>query len=206
MSGRHSRRSSHQTQRPHDSYDSYRCAHVSQEPVDPQQLRRALGSFVTGVTVVTTRTGAGEPVGLTVNSFNTVSLSPPLVLWSLSLHAASFGAFVQADHFVVNVLAADQVSLSERFARTGGDKFSDIAWHATVADMPRLEGTAASFTCRNHHRFAGGDHTIFVGEVVSFEQNARSPLVYANGNYTELRDKLDDDRADVESASLTTSR
>jgi len=179
---------------------------LSQPPVDPLRLRSALGSFVTGVTVVTTRTADGEPVGLTVNSFNTVSLSPPLVLWSLSLRAASFDAFVQADHFVVNVLAADQISLSEHFAKTGGDKFTGITWGTTVTDMPQLEGTAASFTCQSAHRFEGGDHVIFVGEVISFEQNPRAPLVYANGNYTELRDGLAENKSDAESKNLITAR
>lgn len=179
---------------------------MSQPAIDPLRLRSALGSFVTGVTVVTTRTANGEPVGLTVNSFNTVSLSPPLVLWSLSLRAASFDAFVQADHFVVNVLAADQISLSERFAKTGGDKFTGIAWGTTAADMPLLEGTAANFTCRSAHRFEGGDHIIFVGEVVSFEQYTRAPLVYANGNYTELRGGLAENKSDAESKNLITAR
>ena len=161
---------------------------VSQMPVDPALLRRALGAFVTGVTVVTTRTAAGDPVGITVNSFNTVSLSPPLVLWSLSLHAASFDAFVQSSHFVVNVLGRHQIALSERFATTGGDKFAGVAWRTGLADMPFLDGTAARFTCRNVHRYPGGDHLIFVGEVVAFERGARAPLVYANGGYAELRD------------------
>jgi 3-hydroxy-9,10-secoandrosta-1,3,5(10)-triene-9,17-dione monooxygenase reductase component len=158
------------------------------QPIDPALLRRALGAFVTGVTVVTTRTADGEPVGLTVNSFNAVSLSPPLVLWSLSLHAASFTTFVRASHFVVNVLSAHQRSLSERFATTGGNKFAGVAWRSTLADMPLLEGTAASFTCRNTHQFPGGDHLIFLGEVVAFERTARTPLVYANGGYAELRE------------------
>lgn len=161
---------------------------MSQTPIDPGVLRRALGAFVTGVTVVTTRTAAGDPVGITVNSFNTVSLSPPLVLWSLALRAASFEAFVQSSHFAVNVLGAHQIPLSERFAMTGGDKFAGVAWRKALADVPLLEGTAASFTCRNVHRFPGGDHLIFVGEVVAFEQGACAPLVYANGGYTELRD------------------
>lgn len=161
---------------------------VSQMPIDPALLRCALGAFVTGVTVVTTRTAAGDPVGLTVNSFNAVSLSPPLVLWSLSLRAASFDAFVQSSHFVVNVLGAHQIPLSERFATTGRDKFAGVAWRETLADMPLLEGTAASFTCRNTHRYPGGDHLIFVGEVVACEQGACAPLVYANGGYAELRD------------------
>ena len=158
--------------------------------IDPALLRRALGGFVTGVTVVTTRTADGEPVGLTVNSFNAVSLSPPLVLWSLSLHAASFNAFVRASHFVVNVLSAHQKSLSDRFATTGRDKFAGVAWSPTLADMPLLEGTAASFTCRNAYQYPGGDHLIFLGEVVAFERAARAPLVYANGGYTELRETI----------------
>ncbi len=153
---------------------------------DPNLLRRALGSFVTGVTVVTTRNGGGEPIGLTVNSFNTVSLDPPLVLWSLSLHAASFDAFVQASHFAVNVLAADQAVVSRTFAKTGGEKFDSIAWQSGPANMPLLEGTAASFTCRNASRHPGGDHLIFIGEVVAFEHHARVPLAYANGRYIEL--------------------
>ena len=126
---------------------------MSETPIDPALLRRALGAFVTGITVVTTRSVAGDPVGITVNSFNAVSLSPPLVLWSLSLRAASFDAFVQSSHFVVNVLGAQQIPLSERFATTGGDKFAGVAWRKTLADMPLLEGTAASFVCRNVHRF-----------------------------------------------------
>lgn len=160
---------------------------MSTTPIDPALLRRALGSFVTGVTVVTTRNGAGEPVGLTVNSFNAVSLTPPLVLWSLSLRAASYDAFVDASHFAVNILAADQAALSDRFAKTGGNKFAGIEWQTGPAEMPLLEGTAASFICRNANRYPGGDHLIFVGEVVSFQQHGRVPLAYAHGRYLELR-------------------
>lgn len=178
---------------------------MSQTPVDPALLRRVLGAFVTGVTVVTTRTAAGEPVGITVNSFNTVSLSPPLVLWSLSLRAASFDAFVQSSHFVVNVLGAHQIPLSERFATTGGDKFAGVAWRKALADMPLLDGTAASFTCRNAHRFPGGDHLIFVGEVVAFEQGVCAPLVYANGGYAELRDDFNAGRSGAESGNRVAS-
>ena len=179
---------------------------MSQTPIDPVLLRRALGAFVTGVTVVTTRTAAGDPVGITVNSFNTVSLVPPLVLWSLSLRAASFDAFVQSSHFVVNVLGAHQIPLSERFATTGGNKFVGVAWRTTLADMPLLDGTAASFTCRNAQRFPGGDHLIFVGEVVAFEQGGCAPLVYANGGYTELRDGSDAGQAGAKARNIAASR
>ncbi|HEV8693909.1 MAG TPA: flavin reductase family protein [Lysobacter sp.] len=179
---------------------------MSQTPIDPALLRRVLGAFVTGVTVVTTRTAAGDPVGITVNSFNTVSLSPPLVLWSLSLRAASFDAFVRSSHFVVNVLGAHQIPLSERFATTGGDKFAGVAWRKALADMPLLDGTAASFTCRNAHRFPGGDHLIFVGEVVAFEQGECAPLVYANGGYAKLRDDFNAGRSGAESRNRVASR
>jgi 3-hydroxy-9,10-secoandrosta-1,3,5(10)-triene-9,17-dione monooxygenase reductase component len=179
---------------------------MSQTAIDPALLRRVLGAFVTGVTVVTTRTAAGDAVGITVNSFNAVSLSPPLVLWSLSLRAASFDTFVQSSHFVVNVLGAHQIPLSERFATTGGDKFAGVAWRNGLADMPLLDGTAASFICRNAHRFPGGDHLIFVGEVVAFEKGARAPLVYANGGYAELRDGSNAGQSGAISRNMVASR
>jgi 3-hydroxy-9,10-secoandrosta-1,3,5(10)-triene-9,17-dione monooxygenase reductase component len=155
-------------------------------PIDPLLLRRSLGSFVTGVTIMTTCTAGGELVGLTVNSFNAVSLSPPLVLWSLSLRAASYDAFMQASHFAVNVLAADQRALSDRFARTGGDKFNGLSWREGMNGLPLFEGTAASFICRNTARHPGGDHVIFIGEVLAHESSARPPLVYANGRYATV--------------------
>jgi len=122
---------------------------------DVRDLRNAFGMFATGVTVVTTCTPEGRPVGLTCNSFASVSLKPPLVLWSLSLRAASYDAFVQASHFAVNVLAADQAALSQRFAKTGGDKFTGIEWRTGLAEMPLLDGAVASFTCRSTHRHPG---------------------------------------------------
>ena len=153
---------------------------MSDAAVDTTLLRRALGAFVTGVTVVTTRNASGEPVGLTVNSFNAVSLTPPL-------------------------LAGDQRGLSEIFARTGGNKFADIAWHSGPADMPLLDGVCASFTCRNTNRYPGGDHLIFIGEVLSFQQHGRSPLVYANGGYTALYDASDPAPAGVVTDDAITS-
>lgn len=161
---------------------------VDQQTIDPARLRRVLGSFVTGVTVVTTRNGNGSPVGLTVNSFNSVSLSPPLVLWSLSTHAVSYAAFVKSAYFAVNILSADQIKLSETFAKTSGDKFNGIAWRSGYADMPLLDGATAYFVCRNVHQYPGGDHTIFIGEVSACEQTDNDPLVYARGTYTRLAD------------------
>ncbi|HUU71710.1 MAG TPA: flavin reductase family protein [Burkholderiales bacterium] len=179
---------------------------MSEPPVDTTLLRRALGAFVTGVTVVTTRNAAGEPVGLTVNSFNAVSLTPPLVLWSLSLRAASFKAFEQAGHFAVNVLAEDQREVSETFAKSGGEKFTDVAWRSGHAEMPLLEGTSASFICRNANRYPGGDHLIFVGEVLSFQQHRRGPLAYVNGRYLELHSPTDGTEIVVKPGDAIASR
>ncbi len=165
--------------------------------LDPKLLRRALGSFVTGVTVVTTRNAQGEPVGLTVNSFSSVSLSPPLVLWSLSLKAVSYEAFAQSAHFVVNVLAADQQELSERFAQSGGDKFQGLRFRDTGQGVPLLEGAAATFSCRTESRYPGGDHEILVGRVLAHETSERAPLVYARGRYVDLTERL---QAEVERA------
>jgi 3-hydroxy-9,10-secoandrosta-1,3,5(10)-triene-9,17-dione monooxygenase reductase component len=172
-------------------------------PISTKELRRSLGSFVTGVTVLTTKGPDGEPVGLTVNSFNAVSLEPPLILWSLSLHAASFQTFVRAAHFAVNILAADQQQLSELFARTGGDKFSGVAWREGAAGMPLLDDTAANLVCRNSFRHQGGDHLIFVGEVIAHASSDRPPLVYANGRYAEIVRR--DDEA-LEAADLITPK
>jgi len=167
---------------------------ASQTFIDPALLRRALGAFVTGVTVVTTRGPGGTPVGITVNSFNAVSLDPPLVLWSLSVRAVSFDAFLRSSHFAVNVLCQQQVSVSERFAMSGGDKFNGMNWRPGLADMPLLDGTAASFTCRTVHRYPGGDHLIFVGEVIDFERSTLAPLAYAEGSYAELGKSLRSER------------
>ena len=149
-------------------------------------MRIALGRFVTGVTVVTTRAESGEYAGLTVNSFASLSLSPPLVLWSLAFSAASFQAFETCTHFAVNVLAEDQIHIAERFAKSGGDKFSGLATRESLGGIPLLEGVAASFACRVTSRLPGGDHVILIGEIMSYEHSARPPLLYARGNYYRL--------------------
>lgn len=160
---------------------------MAEQALDGKELRRALGSFVTGVTVVTCRVD-GEPVGLTVNSFNSVSLAPPLVLWSLSRTAASYEAFMRAPHFVVNVLAADQQALSDRFAQTGGNKFGDLRYAQGIDDIPILENVAAHFVCRKEACHPGGDHVIFLGTVLDYAHSTREPLVYARGRYMRVRD------------------
>ncbi len=154
--------------------------------IDPKDLRKALGYFVTGVTVVTTRSTSGDFAGLTVNSFSSLSLSPPLVMWSIALSAASFEAFETCSHFIVNVLAEDQIQLSERFAQSGGDKFKDLLVRHSIAGIPLLDGVAASFVCRTASRYPGGDHSILVGEVLAYEKSERAPLLYARGRYCKL--------------------
>ncbi|GIX30615.1 MAG: hypothetical protein KatS3mg124_1087 [Porticoccaceae bacterium] len=149
-------------------------------------FRDALGAFATGVTVVTARGPAGEDVGLTANSFNSVSLDPPLVLWSLAKTARSRPAFEQASHFAVHVLAADQDALALRFAQRGADKFAGLELARGPGDLPLLSGCAARFICRTVHRYEGGDHLIFVGEVEHFEHWPRPPLLFHAGRFARL--------------------
>jgi 3-hydroxy-9,10-secoandrosta-1,3,5(10)-triene-9,17-dione monooxygenase reductase component len=150
---------------------------------DPKEFRRALGSFATGVTIITTRAPDGTPLGLTVNSFNSVSLNPPLVLWSLENAALSLPVFRDAKHWAVHVLAADQDELSARFARRGGDKFAGLALEQGVGEIPLLTGCTARFQCRNAFQYDGGDHVIFVGEVLHFDRTDAAPLVFHGGRY-----------------------
>ena len=151
------------------------------------EFRTALGMFATGVTIVTARTAGGDLVGLTANSFNSVSLSPPLVLWSLSRAAASMPAFSTGSHYAINILAADQKELALRFAAKGVDRFADVEFIEGVGGSPLLAGAAASFECFNRSRYEDGDHVIFGGEVERCTHRAdASPLLYHGGKfYTE---------------------
>ncbi|MET0210567.1 MAG: flavin reductase family protein, partial [Burkholderiaceae bacterium] len=129
-------------------------------------FRAALGMFATGVTIVTARGADGTPVGLTANSFNSVSLTPPLVLWSLARSAGSMPHFERGSHYAINILAADQHALAERFASKAiVDRFGGVAFREGAGGAPILEGSAAVFECFNRSRYEEGDHVIFVGEV-----------------------------------------
>jgi len=150
---------------------------------DPLELRRAFGSFATGVTIVTALDLRGRPVGLTANSFSSVSLDPPLVLWSQSLAAPSHGVFREAGRFAISILAEDQAGLSDRFARGGGDKFAGVAVRAGLDGLPLIEGAAACLECARVAIYPGGDHAIFLGRVERFERHGRRPLVFAGGRY-----------------------
>lgn len=150
---------------------------------DPKDFRHALGSFATGVTIVTARAESGEPVGITANSFNSVSLDPPMVLWSLARNARSLSVFAGAKHWNVHVLANDQESLSNRFARAGEDKFGGLELDAGRTDAPLIPGCSARFQCRTAFQYDGGDHVIFVGEVIDYDRTASPPLLYVTGGY-----------------------
>jgi 3-hydroxy-9,10-secoandrosta-1,3,5(10)-triene-9,17-dione monooxygenase reductase component len=148
-----------------------------------RRFRSALGAFATGVTIVTTRDAEGRDIGLTANSFNSVSLDPPMVLWSLAKSARSLPAFLAAQHFAVHVLAADQEELSLRFATRGSEKFGGLELERGASQIPLLRGCSARFQCRTAFRHEGGDHVIFVGAVETFDQSDRTPLVFHGGRY-----------------------
>jgi 3-hydroxy-9,10-secoandrosta-1,3,5(10)-triene-9,17-dione monooxygenase reductase component len=150
---------------------------------DARAFRNALGNFVTGVTIVTTRDADGQDVGLTANSFNSVSLDPPMVLWSLALDSTHLPAFRQATWWAVHVLASSQQTLSGRFASKGADKFAGLTVGRGPGDVPLLEGCAARFICRTAFEYEGGDHAILVGQVLSFDRAGHPPLVYHQGRY-----------------------
>jgi flavin reductase (DIM6/NTAB) family NADH-FMN oxidoreductase RutF len=162
-------------------------AQAAQAAFDLRDFRNALGSFATGVTIVTTRGRDGEPVGLTVNSFASVSLEPPLVLWSQSLYAQSLPAFQEASHFVVNVLAADQVELATRFAGDHDNRFLDVQHIVPEHGAPVIGGCAAHFECRNEARYYGGDHIIFVGRVERYAYTRKPTLMFCHGHYMRGR-------------------
>ena len=151
-------------------------------------FRAALGMFATGVTIVTARGADGAPVGLTANSFNSVSLAPPLVLWSLARSAGSMPAFERGSHYAINILAADQHALAERFASKAVDRFAAVAFREGAGGAPVIEGAAAVFECFNRSRYDEGDHVIFVGEVERcFSRAGAQPLIFHGGRYfTEL--------------------
>ncbi|MDT0576089.1 flavin reductase family protein [Croceicoccus sp. F390] len=151
--------------------------------MDSRGFRDALGSFATGVTVITTVDQAGGDVGLTASSFNSVSLDPPMVLWSLARTSRNMDAFSNAEHFAVHILAAAQQDLSNRFAKRGEDKFAGLDLERGSSGIPLIKDCAARFECRTRHQYDGGDHVIFVGEVIGFARQASAPLIFHGGNY-----------------------
>lgn len=157
-----------------------------QQLIDQRRLRDALGDFATGVTVVTARGADGAPAGVTINSFASVSLDPPLVLWSLGLHSPSLAVFESCGRYVINILAADQEELSQRFAQSQSDRFAGIDLKVGAGGTAILPGCCAWFECRNEIRYPGGDHLIFVGHVENFQREEKAPLVFHGGRYRAL--------------------
>lgn len=162
--------------------------HIPTADTDPRDICKALGLFATGVTIVTTKTGAGESIGLTCNSFSSVSLSPPLVLWSLSLRSPNLPNFLQATHFAVNVLAHDQIDLAQRFAQPMANKFEGVKHVAGAHGMPLIEHVGAQFECRTEARHYSGDHVIFIGNVLQYRFSERAPLLFFRGRYAAIQE------------------
>lgn len=155
-----------------------------------QALRTTLGRFATGVTIVTCRDADGAPVGLTANSFASLSLDPPLILWSLRRESSSLAAFDAATHFVVNVLAESQVDLSRRFASQMPDKFAEGHWLDGSGGAPVLGGCAAVFECMHEARHEAGDHVLYIGRVLKMADLAVAPLLFQGGHYRMLGEVL----------------
>lgn len=154
---------------------------------DAREFRDALGSFATGVTIATTLGPDDEPIGVTASSFNSVSIDPPLVLWSLAKASLSRSAFCESGHFNVHVLSADQEDLATRFSQTGANKFAALEWEKGQLGSPVLDHYAAKFECRTQHQYDGGDHIIMVGEVIDFEAHDEAPLLFHGGRYGDHR-------------------
>ncbi len=153
------------------------------ERFDRRDYRRALGQFATGVTVVTTRCPDGRKLGVTVNSFTSVSLDPPLILWSLARSSVNLGEFLRASHFAVNVLESRQHHLSRQFSTPLPDKFSGVECDEGPGGVPLLCGAIAQLVCRNVRQYDGGDHVIFLGEVEQYKYSDGEPLVFHSGRY-----------------------
>lgn len=143
-----------------------------------QEFRKALGSYPTGVTVVTAYDAENNPMGLTVNSFASVSLDPLLILWSIDKGVSTYDAFLKTDRFTINILASDQKELCNLFASRGVDRFSACDWEKSELDLPILKDTLATLQCKVHNKVEAGDHTIMIGEVIDIENREKEPLLY----------------------------
>jgi flavin reductase (DIM6/NTAB) family NADH-FMN oxidoreductase RutF len=157
-------------------------------PIDKNELRRVMGHFATGVTIITTVSTAGQIYGLTANAFTSVSLDPPLLLISVDKKAESYPCFEQSKVFTVNILSDSQEALSRKFAATGTDKFVGVAYRIGGNGAPILYGTLAQIECRLYATYDGGDHTLFLGEIVEAETREGKPLLFYRGGYRAISD------------------
>lgn len=154
--------------------------------VDPKELRRVLGHFATGVTVITTRDIHGIPYGLTANAFMSVSLDPPLALISIDKTAQCYGCFDASKIFTVNFLNDEQEEISRRFATKGVDKFAGLEWRTGSNGAAILAGVVGHVECRVKQAHEGGDHTLIVGEIINAEALGGRPLLFFQGKYQRL--------------------
>ena len=157
-------------------------------PIDKNELRRVMGHFATGVTVITTLNKDGKINGLTANAFSSVSLDPPLCLISVDKKAESYSSFEESRVFTVNILASDQEALSRKFAVSGGNKFEGVAYRIGANGAPILNGALAYIECKLYAAYDGGDHTIYLGEVQQTEITESKPLLFFRGGYREIGD------------------
>jgi flavin reductase (DIM6/NTAB) family NADH-FMN oxidoreductase RutF/DNA-binding MarR family transcriptional regulator len=164
-------------------------AHIDQalleggEPMtDARSFRRCLGQYATGVTIITTKVGS-DLAGVTANSFASVSLDPPLVLWSISRTSRSFGLFDNCENFAINILAKDQASVSQHFSSAETDKFSGVAWSEGIGGVPVVSGAIAVLECSVEAKYPGGDHVILLGRVKNFARYEGEPLLFSQGRY-----------------------
>lgn len=152
---------------------------------DRSDLRKALGSFGTGVTIISTKTSDDRLIGLTANSFSSVSLEPPIVLWSLQKTSPNLSAFDASGRFVINVLSLSQIDDSHRFASSNTDKFTGVDYRLGIEGQPIIEGCAATFECRTIQRLDVGDHILYLGQVEAYQHQEQATLLYVNGKYAQ---------------------
>ena len=157
---------------------------------DKRDLRNALGSFGTGVTVVTSGTKQSRLVGVTANSFSSVSLEPPIVLWSLVSTSPSLEVFDQSGRFVINVLALHQIDLSKQFSKTLADKFAGVEFKEGLDGLPVIQNCVATFECKTIQRTVVGDHVLFLGQVENYVYEGKTPLLFCQGQYVQVAEAL----------------
>jgi 3-hydroxy-9,10-secoandrosta-1,3,5(10)-triene-9,17-dione monooxygenase reductase component len=171
--------------------------------IDQRRFRDALGCYPTGVAIITAPDGRGGHVGITANSFASLSLDPPLVLWSLDKKAYSREAFHTAGYFGINVLSAEQVELSRHFSRRHLDKFASIEVEMGEGGVALIDNCVARFECRTHQTYEGGDHIIFIGEVMAFDYDTtRSPLAFTGGSYAQTAPHIHDPDAQSQASTV----
>ena len=153
---------------------------------DSKAFRQCLGKFATGITVITCCDAEGNPCGITANSFSSVSLDPPLILWNIAKVSNSLDAYLDAAHFAINVLSSEQREVSNHFAQSDHTLFDNVDFELSDRNVPLLPGTIATFECRTHQIHDCGDHYIIIGEVEDFSANEQEPLLFFGGDYRHL--------------------